>query len=225
MSISSPPPDRPALNVSKLRVAISEQRFARYLTEAGGDERLAWQLYEWGLDVASALHLPLHAIEITLRNRIFESIGRVHGRTWLTHPSRTTWLREYEIEMIDTAHRQVSREGRTVVSPDDLVAALPFGFWVGLVAGFHDQGLWRQATYRAFSGKAKRRDLHDHLDRVRTLRNRVAHHEHLLNRDLDDDLDRIDTLLKSLNAEVAAWVTGHSPARGVISNRPTRNQS
>jgi hypothetical protein len=221
MSISSSPPDGPDLNVSKLRAAISEQRFARYLTEAGGDEQLAWELYEWGIDVASALHLPLHALEITLRNRIFESIARLHGRSWLTHPSRASWLRESEIEMIDNAHRQVSRE-RRIVNPDDLIAALPFGFWVGLVAGFHDQGLWREATYRAFSGKLKRRDLHDHLDRVRTLRNRIAHHEHLLNRKLDEDLDRIDTLLRSLNAEVATWVLNHSAARAVLAIRPSR---
>ena len=67
MSISSSAPDGRDPNVSKLRAVISEQRFTRYLTEAGGDEQLAWELYEWGIDVASALHLPLHAIEITLR--------------------------------------------------------------------------------------------------------------------------------------------------------------
>ena len=210
-----------ALNIARLRVAFSEERFARYLTAANGDEQFAWTLYEWGLDVAAAFHVPLHAVEITLRNRMFESIARVHGRNWLTSPDRTMWLRESEIQMIDNAVRQVSRERRSF-GPGDLVAALPFGFWVGLVAGYHDQKLWRQATYRAFSGKVQRRDLYDHLDRLRTLRNRIAHHEHLLNRRLDQDLDRVDILLRSLNTEVATWVAGHSTARLVIAKRPTR---
>lgn len=55
--------------------------------------------------------------------------------------------------------------------------------------------LWRQATYRAFSGRVKRRDIYDNLDRLRTLRNGIAHHEHLLNRQLDQDLDRVDSVL------------------------------
>jgi hypothetical protein len=220
MSIPPETPGRPGPNIARLRAAISEERFARYLSAALGDERLAWELYEWGLDVAAAFHVPLHALEITLRNRIFESIARVHGRHWLTSLSRTSFLRDSEIEMIDGAQRQVQRE-RRLAEAGDLIAALPFGFWVGLVAGYHDQRLWRDATYRAFSGKMKRRDLHDLLDRLRTLRNRIAHHEHLLNRRLDDDLDRIDILLRSLNTEVATWVSSHSTARREIANRPT----
>jgi hypothetical protein len=222
--MTSIPPDAgkgTALNISRLRVAFSEERFARYLTVADGDEQFAWTLYEWGLDVSAAFHVPLHAVEITLRNSVFESIARVHGRNWLTSPAGTIWLRQSEIQMIDNAARQVSRE-RRAFEPGDLVAALPFGFWVGLVAGYHDQKLWRQATYRAFSGRVKRRDLYDNLDRLRTLRNRIAHHEHLLNRQLDQDLDRVDSVLRSLNTEVATWVAGHSTARLVIANRPTR---
>jgi hypothetical protein len=60
MSIPPETPGRPGPNIARLRAAISEERFARYLSSALGDERLAWELYEWGLDVAAAFHVPLH---------------------------------------------------------------------------------------------------------------------------------------------------------------------
>ena len=47
-------------------------------------------------------------------------------------------------------------------SPDDIVAELNFGFWVGLMGPSYDATLWRQTLYKSFlaSGGQKRSIVH-----------------------------------------------------------------
>ncbi len=141
-------------------------------------------------------------LEVTLRNRLYEAGARPFGSNWLT---TSTHLRAAESRIVTEACDYLNRRNAQV-NPGAVIAELSFGFWVGLLANHYDQTLWRQGLHRAFERGANRRDLHDQLDRLRTLRNRIAHHEHLLNRDLRGDLARIDTVLGSINPEVAAWV-------------------
>ena len=216
MTIPAPPASQPDPDLANLRLAISEDRFSTYLTRTAGDEFAAWRLYEWGLDAATGFQLPLHALEVTLRNAMHNSIAEAHGVGWLvTEPS----LRPVERNIVAEAAKRLRREGKTA-TPPALIAALPFGFWVSLLAAHHDQGLWRSAGYRAFHGRHRRRDLHHDLELVRTLRNRIAHHEHLLNRSLDQDASRVTRLLVTLNPAIASWVGQRSTLDRVLARRP-----
>jgi hypothetical protein len=202
--------------IGALRCAVSETRFATYLAHSGGDEDLAWRLYEWNLDVSSALMTPLNMLEVTLRNRLHEAGARPFGSNWLT---TSTQLRMADQSMVTDACDYLTRRSAPV-TPGAVIAELAFGFWVGLLANHYDHTLWRQGLHRAFARGANRRDMHEQLDRLRTLRNRIAHHEHLLNRDLRADLVRIDAVLESINPEVALWVRRLPAAAEVISTRP-----
>ena len=210
----TPHNDQPPLRA--LRSAVSETRFGTYLTHSAGDEELAWRLYEWNLEVSSALMTPLNMLEVTLRNRLYEAGARPFGSNWLT---TSTHLRAADRGTVTDACEYLKRRNAPV-NPGAVIAELAFGLWVGLLANHYDQTLWRQGLHRAFVRGASRPYLHDQLDRVRTLRNRIAHHEHLLNRDLQADLARIDMVLDSLDHEVAAWVKGLPHAAKVIAERP-----
>lgn len=216
MIVPNDTPREPPPNLDRLRAALSEQRFATYLGATGGDPARAWALYEWGLDAATAFQLPLHALEITLRNSLHTVIANVFGPEWLTTPG---YLRHSEIRMVAEASSRLQRDHKPVTA-DALVAALSFGFWVGLVAAYHDQILWRRAGHRAFNSSPRRRDVHDQLDRVRTLRNRIAHHEHLLRRHLDEDNARIVGLLHALNPDIGEWVEQRSTVNDILARRP-----
>ena len=200
-----------------LRSAVSETRFATYLAHGAGDEALAWRLYEWNLEVSSALMTPLNMLEVTLRNRLYEGGARPFGSNWLT---TSTHLRTGDRGMVTDACDYLIRRN-SPVNPGAVIAELAFGFWVGLLANHYDQTLRRQGLHRAFTRGANRPYLHDQLDRVRTLRNRIAHHEHLLNRDLQADLNRIEMVLEWLSPDVAAWIRGLPDAATVISSRPS----
>jgi hypothetical protein len=91
-----------------------------------------------------------------------------------------------------------------------VVAELSYGYWVGL-ANAYDTTLWRTDLHRIFTPRIEaRRALHETLDRLRTLRNRIAHHEPIFQRKLSDDYARIRMVLGCLSPSTLAWLDHHS---------------
>ena len=78
---------------------------------------------------------------------------------------------------IELATKQLHERGK-LPTADYVVSELSFTFWVALFANVYDQTLWRTDLHRIFTPRTKNRHgLHDSLDRLRNLRNRIAHHE------------------------------------------------
>src|SRR3546814_11872616 len=66
----------------ELPTVISAPRFATYLQAMGNDRAKALALYEWNLDLSSALIVPLQVCEVAVRHGIAEAIEHVHGANW-----------------------------------------------------------------------------------------------------------------------------------------------
>ncbi len=102
-----------------------------------------------------------------------------------------------------------------------VVAELPFRFWVGLFANRYDTTIWRTDLHRIFTPRVKqRRGLHDTLDRLRTLRNRIAHHEPIFHRKLDEDYRRIRDLVGFVSPPTLTWLDHQSRVRTVLETKP-----
>jgi len=117
--------------------------------------------------------------------------------------------------MTKKATNQVQRM-KNDPAPGRLVAELPLGFWVGLFANAYDQTLWRTDLHRLFKPRPKRQQLHDNLDRLRTLRNRIAHHEPIFQRDLVADYNRAREVIHALSPELCTWMESHARVFDVI---------
>ena len=95
-------------------------------------------------------------------------------------------------------------------SPGRVVAELSFGFWTGLVGKQYEQAFWVPLLHRAFPYAVfdapgskrpngyRRSDIAARLDDVRRLRNRIAHHERIL------DIDSRDKYQKTVQA--ISWI-------------------
>lgn len=105
-------------------------------------------------------------------------------------------------------------------TPGRVVAELSFGFWVGLFANAYDQTLWRTDLYRLFSPRPQRRQLHEDLDKLRTLRNRIAHHEPIFQRSLLDDYQRVTNILRSIAPHTCTWMEHNSRVLEVLAANP-----
>ena len=104
-----------------------------------------------------------------------------------------------------------------------VVAQLSLGFWVGLLGTGHnyEMSLWRPALRHAFSGKAgPRKQLHIDFDRLRTFRNRIAHHEPIFHRHLAADHMHIVRLIRLISPVTAEWVMENSRVEAVLAVRP-----
>jgi hypothetical protein len=132
------------------------------------------------------------------------------------------------IRKIEEENAKKAEDGElTPVTPGKVVAELPFGFWVGLLSGRKVAGfdyhfrVWVQGrVFERFAETPKRSTLHGRLNALRAFRNRIAHHEHLLNQDLDALSEDLSVILSSLCAETAGWVRAMSEVDEVRAQRP-----
>jgi len=196
---------------------LSVPRFGRYLRTTAGDADRAMQLYQWNLDVCEAFHSPLHWLEIPLRNAL-------HARL-TTHFGLAEWWTLAELapataSKIRDAEAGVRRRRPAGYQPDDVVAALTFGFWVSLVSKTHTGSLWVPTLHGAFPHyRGPRHDLHQSLESMRLFRNRIMHHEPIYHRDLVADRATIYRLIGYLSQDALEVVPAVDRVPDILARR------
>ncbi len=195
---------------------ISPTRFSTYRQHVGSDAE-ALQIYTWNTAAAAALYGPLQTLEVTLRNAVHDALCQTHGSAWFDNGQL---LRQAEQGKGEAAVQQLHDFGKKPTA-GRVIAELPFGFWVALFANAYDTTIWRTDLHRIFSPRvSSRRGLHDALDRLRTLRNRIAHHEPIFQRMLQDDYNRICNITGFLSTPTLSWLRHHSRVPSVLAVQP-----
>ncbi|MFD0903452.1 hypothetical protein [Actinomadura sediminis] len=199
--------------------ALSRPRLAPYIEAAGGDAAGAWKLYCWNIQVSAAFYGPLHCLEVSLRNSLNDRLKEAYGRTdwWTTAPlSPNGNLKVAQAR--ENAQRNIGR-GRPLV-PDDVVAELTFGFWVGLLSRHHDRNFWVPTLHRSFPHfRGRRNALHHDFFSMLLFRNRVMHYEPIHHRDLDMDHRTLYRLLEYIGPEFAAEARRMDRVPSILQNR------
>ena len=204
-----------------LVAAMSPARFATYRGATGSDVE-ALRLYTWNTAVAAAFYGPLQTLEVTLRNAVHDALSASRGVRWFDDGAV---LRPAELRVVGDVTQRLHDLGRQP-TPGRVVAELSYGFWVGLFANAYDSTIWRTELHKVFTPRVKdRRGLHDALDRLRTLRNRIAHHEPVFQRMLEDDYRRIRNVVGFLNPPTLAWLDHHSTVPSTIGLRPVSTRT
>ena len=169
--------------VNTLQQGISSARFDAYRRRADADDLDAVARYVWNVALSEALYPALQALEVTLRNSLHSAISaRSDDPMWFDqHPS---FLQQSELDRISAAKDEVRKE-RKPLEAGRIVTELSFGFWTSLLDVRYEPTLWPALLKRAFPAMPRRirtrRFLSKRLNQVRKLRNRVFHHESILN--------------------------------------------
>lgn len=198
-------------SLDALRLVVSPDRLSTYLGHTAGDEVQAFRLYVRNAALASAFLGPLQVVEVTLRNVFHHLLSQAHGSDWYD----SIRLAEAQRRLVVNAKRTLKQESKTE-TPSRIVAECSFSLWVALCARRYDAVLWRSTLHRAFVPTPSRKAVFGQLDRLRTLRNRIAHHEPIFFRNLHADYDRIVRLLKMMSPETARWMQHHSRVPSVL---------
>jgi hypothetical protein len=222
MTTQSPPGWSPA----DLQRLLSPPRFARYVSAAGSPERAA-ELYAWNVRLSGAVHEELGMLEVILRNALDRQLVRYHqialggdGR-WYAGPLMP-WRSARMSEQIGRARAQATANWRIPELHGKVIAELTFGFWRYVLAAPYQGTLWAPALRRAFPGlnPARRAVVYQLVDRLNSLRNRVAHHEpvHALN----VAARHRDALLLAgwIDPAASAWIEAASRVADVLAARP-----
>jgi len=207
-------------NLPILQSSVSPERLQRYLGIAAGDLAQALRLYMWNTALSEALYGPLQGLEITLRNKIHQRLAGAFGAHW--YDDARLGLRYAQQQQVATAKQTLQFQGKPL-EPERIVAELSFGFWVGLFGSKYENQLWRPHLRPLFVNAPSpfvRKDAHTVFDEIRLLRNRIAHHEPILQRALSKEHGIILTAIEWFCATTASWVNHHSRFATIYAARP-----
>lgn len=133
-------------------------------------------------------------------------------------------IHEYLREEIISVQLRLKQQKRNPNNGPCVVAALSFGFWVALFSKALDREFYNAGLYRAIPnqppGKKQRQKFHAKLERLKTLRNRIAHHEPLFHRNLEQAHKLILETSGYINTDAANWIAYHSKFDEIWKNPP-----
>jgi hypothetical protein len=174
---------------------LTRERLTYYLEQGNGDLGEAIRLYELNMRLSAVFYGPVQGLEVLVRNAMNEQLIQRFGADW------------HELNSIRLAAPQHGDVLKAIGDVDGdvtngaVVAELSLGFWAALLNTSNDNEVWRKALYLAFPNRPKgieRSVVHNALNSIRRLRNRIAHHEKILHRDLEADHATI--------LEIAGWI-------------------
>lgn len=206
---------------------LSGPRFARYLQEQGNDREEALILYRWNMAISAAFAIPLHLLEISLRNGVADGVRAIHGAAWpwtqgflLTLPSPTN-LRAFN------PRRELTSCASRHNTAGKVVADIKFAFWERLLLQNQQRIIWDTQFDLQFPGSpitdpsdTRRETLRRNVERIRIFRNRIAHHEPIFTRDLQRELDQIIEVVGWRNPTAADWLRQIETVTHWLAHRP-----
>lgn len=190
-----------------IEAALSLERFGRYVEWANGDRQRAVALYTYNARISEALTIPLHGLEIALRNRIHTVMSEQAGERWFDQPDLL--LAPHQQAQVLDAIGELEGNGKDATA-GRIVAGLSFSFWTAMFSPAYED-LWRAALHRIAlrsGGKGlTRKAFSKPLTPIRLLRNRVAHHEPILHWTLPRHHRNMLELTSWLSPVVHSWTT------------------
>jgi hypothetical protein len=200
------------MNERQARRWLSEERYDRFRNACGGDHESTARFYEWHAVLSMACFGLIHHFEVLVRNAIDETLGAGQPQA----PIKETWLVDFDtlrpdgIRQVITAIDRLER--RRNVTRGRVVAGLSFAFWADLF-GRHYEDLWRRRLHEAFPhGSLPRTALTTRMRRIRQFRNRIAHHDSLLDQDVPALVDDMLEIAGWIDPDARGWLEAQTGA-------------
>ncbi len=210
--------------IHAVKKSLSPARMTTY-EAATANEAEALMLYVWNAQVSAALLMPLHICEVVMRNTVSEALEATYGHRW-------PWSQGFERSLpnppvgYNSCH-DLHAARRTSDTTGKLIPELKFVFWQKMFTSRHDTRLWDRYLFNVLpnvdqnkSASTIRQSVYQDLEVIRTLRNRIAHHEPIFNRNLAADFQLIENLIKLRCRLTADWMVKHQQALSMINDKP-----
>ncbi|WP_119699054.1 hypothetical protein [Rhodococcus ruber] len=214
--------------VKAVRATITQARMSTYdVAVASGEARTrrALKLYLWNAEIAAAFLFPLHLCEVAVRNAVADAIAAQYGARW-------PWATGFQ-QSLPTSKTGYSPRGdlvgarRNVSSTGKVIPEVKFVFWQKMFTSRYDNAIWDHQLMNVLPGADPSGDVptlrtrvYDDLDRIRLLRNRIAHHEPIIGRDLAADLAAINDLVCLRCGDTSQLVQAVERVSTILPDRP-----
>lgn len=175
------------MKYSDFEKTMSSQRMRRYLTACGGNTRKAMTLYRYNLQISQEMFTIVSCFEVALRNAIDHKLTTNLGNDWLRDSIMpggvfTQPLLRKTRDIIAFAHKKLQQSHS--YTHYKLLAEMEFGIWKYMFSPIQYRVTGRNLL-TIFPNKPKssreiqynQTYIFNELDKVNSLRNRIAHHE------------------------------------------------
>lgn len=203
-----------------LEAKLSAPRMSRYLQGNKNREVRAAEAYVHNMKIAESFVSIFHVLEVSLRNGIQKEMALEYGRDDWYEDWSTSANPHLQRLYSKVAEAKKTLRGRSVLlTPDNVVAELSFGFWTSL---FNRATIisFSKPLMRVFYSCPKRMRQPDHirtrLNKGRDLRNRCFHHEPLLWHPLHELHRDISEVIKWIDPNLYAWIRTHDRAPSTL---------
>ncbi|MFM6929016.1 MAG: hypothetical protein ACKOX6_11165 [Bdellovibrio sp.] len=164
---------------TRLISRISKERLSSYGYLDGQPLDPVMAKYLWNCALSESLYESLHWLEVSLRNNIHTAAVNAWGYSWLTNGQ----LLQPEQRLVDEALERLQKEGKKT-NPEDITAALNFGFWTSLFRKDYEYKLRpilpKMFPYVTPASDRTRKVISDRLNTIRKFRNRIFHFEPII---------------------------------------------
>ena len=166
---------------------FSQERMDRYLQACGGDSRKAMTLYRYNLLLSQQIFTIISCFEVILRNVINVKLISTLGNEWLKDSIMSGG--RFCIPATQKDYNSISRAYNNLVAENQyshskLLASMDFGFWKYLfsptqfrLTGSVLLGIFPNKERSTPERQYNHSYIFNELDKINTMRNRIAHHE------------------------------------------------
>jgi hypothetical protein len=191
---------------------LSAARYGRFRDACGGNHASAIDLYEWHAALSMASFGLIHHFEVLVRNAIDGTLGDGQPQ----EPIKDTWLVDFGVLQPEGVRQVINAIGRLrqgkVVTRGRIVAGLSFSFWADLF-GHRYEDLWRHRLRGAFPNRGlTRKAVSSRMRRVQRLRNRIAHHDSLLDQNVPAVVNDVLEISGWIDPDARLWLEAQTGA-------------
>lgn len=213
-------------NSIAIKNSLSAARISTY-EAVTTDLNEALKLYQWNADISGTFLPSLHICEVTIRNAVSCVLEKVYGNLW-------AWEETFKLSLPNpkrgrgyNARKDLANACRDAESIGQVIPELKFVFWQKMFTSRHDERLWNVFLEETFPNldksktiQERREIIYKDLDQIRTLRNRIAHHEPIFKRSLTDDYRKIKSLVEFRCVATSSWLATSQKVLPLIALKP-----
>lgn len=220
-------------NISKIIDNISEDRLSSYKYDSNNSINLIIDRYIYNVQISESFYPVLSALEIALRNRLYNAVASLKGNNWLIEEINTqNILSDNERDILLEAYKKLNVKKKTLTT-GAIIAELTFGFWINLCKKSYKNSLWDKqgffdSVFPDFDGYFssptwdKTKVIFPELKEILRLRNRIFHHEIIINNKngIENCYDKTHRVLYSLSKEYAEIFEKSFRFKDLIKQKP-----
>lgn len=220
-------------DISKITENISLDRLSSYRYNDSDDLSLILSRYIYNVQISESFYPIIAALEVALRNRLYNAVAELKGQNWLLEEiNQQIILSDNERNILLEAYKKVKRKHNSP-SIGAIIAELTFGFWVNLCKKSYKNSLWDKQDFFSnvfpdfdnyFSSPTwdKTKVIFPELKEILRLRNRIFHHEIIINNKIgiENCYNKTHKVLYSLSKDYAEIFENSFRFKDIIKQKP-----